>query len=318
VTMDFTRFDERFRLVQKEIDDTLSGDPKRLYDACKHITNAGGKRVRPLICLLSCEAVGGKTADAVKTAAALELVHTFTLIHDDIMDDDDLRRGRPSVHKMYGESTAILAGDLLFSKAFELCNEPAVRVLARAASEICEGQEMDMSFERTKNVSEKEYLEMIRRKTAVLLEAAAESGAILGKASKGQVKALADYGRDLGLAFQIHDDVLDLTADEKKLGKPVGSDIVEGKRSLIVIRALVSLQGEDRKKLLKILDKDGNSDAEVNAAVELLKDCGAIDYCTKKAKDASELAKESLRTLPESSAKTALLELADFVVARQT
>jgi geranylgeranyl diphosphate synthase type I len=191
-------------------------------------------------------------------------------------------------------------------------------VLARAASEICEGQEMDMSFERTKNVSEKEYLEMIRRKTAVLLEAAAESGAILGKASKGQVKALADYGRDLGLAFQIHDDVLDLTADEKKLGKPVGSDIVEGKRSLIVIRALVSLQGEDRKKLLKILDKDGNSDAEVNAAVELLKDCGAIDYCTKKAKDASELAKESLRTLPESSAKTALLELADFVVARQT
>lgn len=315
--MDFTRFDKKLQAVQEEIDKTLVGNPTRLYSACKHITGAGGKRVRPLICLLSCEAVGGKMGGAVKTAAALELVHTFTLIHDDIMDCDELRRGKPSVHMVYGEATAILAGDLLFSKAFELCDAPAFRVLARAASEICEGQEMDMSFEKAKGVSEEEYLEMIRKKTAVLLEAAAESGAILGKASKEQEKALADFGRDLGLAFQIHDDVLDLTADEQKLGKPVGSDIVEGKRSLVVIKALEELRGEKKEKLLLILDKAENSEAEVRAAVDLMDECGAIDYCRKKAASLSERAKESLSILPKSQAKDSLLELADFVVARE-
>jgi geranylgeranyl diphosphate synthase type I len=315
--MDFTRFDERLGSVQQEIDKTLAGDPPRLYSACKHITGAGGKRIRPLICLLSCEAVGGATADAVKTAAALELVHTFTLIHDDIMDCDDLRRGKPSVHVVYGTATAILAGDLLFSKAFELCDAPAFRILARAASEICEGQEMDMSFEKANGVSEEEYLEMIRRKTAVLLEAAAESGALLGKAGRDQVTALSDYGRCLGLAFQIHDDVLDLTADEKKLGKPVGSDIVEGKRSLIVIKALKELRGEKRDELLRILDKRKNTQKEVDRAIGLLTECGAVDYCKKKAKALSEGAKDSLSVLPKSPAKDSLLELADFVVARE-
>jgi geranylgeranyl diphosphate synthase type I len=315
--MDFTRFEKKLHAVQEAIDGSLSGDPPMLYSACRHITGAGGKRIRPLICLLSCEAVGGKASDAVKTAAALELVHTFTLIHDDIMDRDDLRRGMPAVHMVYGEATAILAGDLLFSKAFEICDASAFRILAKAASEICEGQEMDMSFEKAKSVSEDEYLEMIRRKTAVLLEAAAESGCVLGKGNEAQVAALAEYGKSIGLAFQVHDDVLDLTADEEKLGKPVGSDIVEGKRSLVVIKALEKLGGEEKERLLRILDKAENTEDEVHAAVDLIAGCGAIDYCRKKAAALSAGAKESIRTLPKSPAKESLLELADFVVARE-
>jgi geranylgeranyl diphosphate synthase type I len=315
--MDFTRFDGSFRLVQEEIDEALDGEPKRLYEACRHITSAGGKRVRPLICLLSCEAVGGAAKDALKSAVALELVHTFTLIHDDIMDDDDLRRGMPSVHKVYGVSTAILAGDLLFSKAFELCDPKAAKVLAEAASDICEGQEMDISLAKKEDVSEGEYLEMIKRKTAVLLEASAESGALLGGGERAQVKQLAAYGLNLGLAFQIHDDVLDLIADEKKLGKPVGSDIVEGKRSLIVIRALCTLKGDERKRLIALLDKNGNTQEEVAEAIRILTGCGAIDYCRKKANALRDAAKASLKDLPDGEAKTALMELADFVVDRQ-
>ncbi|HIE33656.1 MAG TPA: polyprenyl synthetase family protein, partial [Candidatus Altiarchaeales archaeon] len=190
--MDFKIFSERIGKVNNRIDEILVGKPETLYGAARHLSSAGGKRIRPLLCLLSCESVGGNPDNAIDTAVSMELIHTFTLIHDDIMDNDELRRGIPSVHVKFGESTAILAGDLLFSKAFELCGERAVKILARASSEICEGQEMDMSFEKINSLSENEYLEMIIKKTAKLFEASTWSGAVVGNGSNEEIENLAN------------------------------------------------------------------------------------------------------------------------------
>ncbi|MBN2015182.1 MAG: polyprenyl synthetase family protein [Candidatus Altiarchaeota archaeon] len=315
--MDFDRFKDRFQLIDDRIMECLSGEPKRLYEASRHLSKAGGKRIRPLICLLSCEAVGGKADECLETAVATELIHTFTLIHDDIMDNDELRRGVPSVHQVYGEATAILAGDLLFSKAFEISNPKAMNVLAKAASDICEGQQMDISFAESKVVTEEEYLEMVRKKTAVLIQAASESGALLGGGSKDEVKGLSVYGLSIGMAFQIHDDVLDLLADEETLGKPVGSDVVEGKRSLIVIKALDSLNRGGREELLGILDKETNTQEEIARAVSLFDESKAITYCKNKAKHFIMSAKKALEQLPKSDAKNDLMEIADFIVQRK-
>lgn len=316
--MDFNRFKDRFQLIEDCIRDCLRGEPKKLYDASSHLTKAGGKRIRPLICLLSCEAVGGKMEDSLKTAVAIELIHTFSLIHDDIMDADDLRRGVPSVHSVYGESTAILAGDLLFSKAFEISEPDVIKILAKAAGEICEGQQMDISFEEGGDVTEEEYLEMVRKKTAVLIQAASESGALLGGGGIDQVRLLSEYGLNIGMAFQIQDDVLDLLADEETLGKPVGSDIVEGKRSLIVIKALEDLGGKDRKELLEVLCKENNTKEEIAHAVSLFDKSGAITYCKDKAANFIKLAKTALDGLPESDAKNSLEEIANFIIERKT
>ncbi len=320
--MDFDKFEDKLQLVRRSIKEALDGSPERLYDASLHLTSAGGKRIRPLLCLLSCEAVGGSIDDALKTAVAIELIHTFTLIHDDIMDKDELRRNVPSVHVVYGEPTAILAGDLLFSKAFEISRKETIKILAKAAAEICEGQEMDMSFEEAGDVTEKEYLEMIRKKTAVLLQAATESGAILGGGSdqsdhSSQVKKLSDYGLNIGMAFQIHDDVLDLLADEKKLGKPVGSDIVEGKRSLVVINALENLVGAEKEKVQRILCKEDNSPEEIALVVRLFEESGAITYCRDKAEHFINLAKSALDDLEESEAKNDLMDIAEYIIDRK-
>ncbi|RLI88965.1 MAG: polyprenyl synthetase family protein [Candidatus Altiarchaeales archaeon] len=315
--MDFNKFDDRFRMIHEKINETLIGEPKRLYDASGYLIDVGGKRIRPLLCLLACESVGGRIEDALETAVAMELIHTFTLIHDDIMDRDELRRGVPSVHKTYGESTAILAGDLLFSKAFELCDPKVIKILAKASTEICEGQEMDMSFESRTCVTEREYLKMIRKKTAVLIRAATKCGALLGGGTRDEIDKLAEYGLNIGMAFQIQDDILGVLADEEKLGKPVGSDIVEGKKSLIAIRAIEKLEGEEKERLLEILNKRGNTRDEINLAVRLFGNSNAIRYCRRKAIQFVEMAKKAINELPDSDAKKDLRGIADFVVERR-
>jgi len=312
--MDFSRFDNHFAEVDSEIERLLNGEPEKLYRAARHITFAGGKRIRPLLCMLSCEALNCDKKDAVKTGAAIEMIHTFTLVHDDIMDRDKIRRGVPSVHEEFGETAAILAGDLLFSKVFEVSDPKAVVILAHAAAEICEGQEMDMEFEERNDVSESEYLKMIGKKTAVLLEAATKAGAILGNGNEEQISALAKFGLSLGMAFQIHDDILGVTADEEKLGKPVGSDIVEGKKNLVMIKAMELLQGDERNEFTKIL---GNGkESGVQRAIELIKNSGALEYCMEKEKGFMDDATDSLKDLPDTEAKKSLLELADFVIRR--
>ena len=314
--------------IDHEIEEALSTiNPKALRDSSNHLTSAGGKKIRPSLAVLSCQAVGGKSEYALKTAAAIELIHTFSLIHDDIMDKDDMRRGEPSVHVLWGEPMAILAGDTLFSKAFETVirtkiddssykrvNE-ALAVVVDSCIKICEGQACDMSFEEQFDVKESEYMNMIYKKTAALIAAATKAGAIMGGGTPEQVEALSEYGRLIGLSFQIQDDYLDVISDEESLGKPVGSDIVEGKMTLMVVKALAEASPEDKETLIAIL-KENNPD-RVDEAIGIFEKYGSIQYAHDLALDNVKKAKELLDILDDSEAKDALLLIADFVLQRQ-
>ena len=297
--------------------------PDNLAEASVYLTRAGGKMLRPALTLITAEAVGGNRDSAVKTAAAIELIHTFSLIHDDIMDKDDMRRGMPSVHKVWGEDLAILAGDTLFSKAFEIIitskgttseqNNKALATVADACVKICEGQALDMGFEERFDVDEEEYMEMIFKKTGALISAATKAGAIMGGASDEIIEAMYEYGRLIGLAFQIQDDYLDIAADEETLGKPIGSDIAKGKMTIIAIRGVA---GDESGRFLEILKDENNSDAEIAEAVEILNECGAIEYARNLAQESVVKAKEVLEVLDDSESKQILSDIADFVLER--
>ena len=303
--------------------------PNNLQEASIYLTKAGGKMLRPALSLITAEAVGGQKENALKAGSAIELIHTFSLIHDDIMDDDDMRRGMPSVHKVWGEDVAILAGDTLFSKAFEtIINSDkeltshaqinnALAAVADACVKICEGQALDMGFENRFDVTEDEYMEMIFKKTGALIAAATKVGAIMGGASDEVIDAMYEYGRLIGLAFQIQDDYLDLASDEETLGKPIGSDIGKGKMTIIAINGLSSA-GDDSEKLLEILKDENNSQADIDLAIEILTKCGAIEYARNLAQDSVDQAKEVLEILPDSSSKQVLSDIADFVLERHS
>jgi len=323
---------ERARMVEEEIDRWFPREvkPEVLARASRHLLEAGGKRLRPCLVLTSCEAVGGRVGDAVEAAAALELLHNFTLIHDDIMDRDEFRRNVKTVHVLWGEPVAIIAGDALFAKVFEalaanarrlkLPAERAVELfdtISKASFEICQGQALDMLFEGRKDITEAEYLSMIGSKTGALLEASSKVGALLGDGGPKQVKALAEYGRLVGLAFQIRDDLLGVVGEREKFGKPIGSDIREGKRTLVIVRALKAAPKKDRRKLLRVLGNRKASRTEIRQAIGVLKRSGALDYAVGKAREFVAQAKSKLGALADSEAKQFLLELADFTVERE-
>ena len=270
--------------------------------------------------------MGGTAQEALKTAAAVELIHTFSLIHDDIMDKDDMRRGKPSVHILWGEPMAILAGDTLFSKAFETVLETeldgvsyervvkALKTVVDSCIKICEGQASDMCFEGNFEVNEEEYMKMIYKKTGALIAAATRSGAIIGGGSPVEVETLSEYGRLIGLAFQIQDDYLDVVSDEENLGKPVGSDIIEGKMTLMVVHALSNASSDDKDEIVSILKAD--EDTDVDRAIELFEKYGSINYARDIALNNVEKAKKLLEKLDESEAKVALAMIADYVLQR--
>jgi geranylgeranyl diphosphate synthase type I len=313
--------------IDNEIAVSLSTiDPSTLCEASDHLIKAGGKKLRPVLVVLSSESVGGRAQDALKTAASMELIHTFSLIHDDIMDKDEMRRGKPSVHTLWGEPMAILAGDTLFSKAFETVLETdttnvdpkrvveALKTVVDSCIKICEGQALDISFEGKLDVKEDEYMTMIYKKTAALIAAATKAGAIIGGGTDEQVEALSEYGRLIGMAFQIQDDYLDVVSDEEDIGKPVGSDILEGKMTLMVVHALANASKEDKKRLISILE--ANDENLINDAISIFNKYGSIEYTRNIALDNVKTAKELLNVLDDSEAKKSLELVADFVLER--
>jgi geranylgeranyl diphosphate synthase type I len=292
-----------------------------LGKASAHLLLAGGKRLRPALLLLSADSVRkGSSIDVMPAALALELTHSFTLIHDDIMDADAVRRGVPTVHTMWDEPTAILAGDVLFASAFEfiaLADAPdnvkvrAVSMLARTCVEICEGQHMDISFESRDDVLEGEYLKMVERKTGVLYAAAAGIGAILAGGNPAHVEALYHYGKGIGMAFQIQDDIIDLVAPADVSGKDRASDLREGKRTLLSIKALE--KGFDLSEYRREL-----SDAEIDAVIRKLEDLGVIDEVRDTARELISTGKKRISILPESEEKQLLMDIADHFLARSS
>ncbi|MCJ7443697.1 MAG: polyprenyl synthetase family protein [Methanotrichaceae archaeon] len=308
-------------LITKAIDTYLPIDyPEGLYEASRHLVEAGGKRLRPTMFLLAADAAGGKIETLVSAALSIELIHNFTLIHDDIMDNAELRRGKKSVHMIWGTSEAILVGDTLYSKAFQTLGMTqveasrlitAMNILSRTATSICEGQWMDLEFEDRDDVSEKEYMTMIEKKTGVLYGASASMGATLSGASEEFVRGLDEFGRFTGMGFQIHDDVLDLTSTTSALGKRRGGDLIEGKKTLIMIHA--------KKHGLK-LSAFGKKDAtqqELEENLGLLQNGGSIDYARERAEMLVKRGKRALDILPDTQAKTLMLDLADYMIYRK-
>jgi geranylgeranyl diphosphate synthase type I len=264
----------------------------------------------------------GGTIDLMTAATSIEVIQSFTLVHDDIMDDDDLRRGVPAVHREYDVETAILAGDTLYAKGFALMVESgappdrsvrALRALARTCTSICEGQAMDVAFESRADVSIPEYLRMIERKTAVLYATAASVPAILVGADEETIEALYDYGLDMGRGFQIQDDLLDLTTSSEELGKQRGSDLIEGKRTLITLHARE--RGIDIDGLFAGLD--GDDDEPLDIALTRLEEAGSIEYARETARSFVRSAEANLAAVPEGEARDLLSGIAAFLVERE-
>lgn len=305
-------------------------EPQSLYRASRQIIDAGGKRLRPFMVLKCCKLINGNEKDAIPTASALELLHTFTLIHDDIMDQDEKRRGVPTVHTTYGVPIAIVAGDLLFAKVYEAITAytdtknvkpkrllQVMKEISEATIALCEGQTRDMMFEDKETVSEEEYLEMIKGKTAALFEVSARCGGVLGGGTKKQVERLGKFGHFSGMAFQIIDDVLALTADEKVLKKPVGNDIREGKRTLMVVYALKKAKAGQRKQILETLGNKDASAEQIRETIKLIDSLGAIVYAKRLAEKYISKAKKALSVFPESDDREDLLSLSDLIFDRQ-
>lgn len=252
-------------LIDREIENiNLSGrQPAELYRPVEYALSNGGKRLRPVLCLMACEIFSDNLTPALKPATAIEIFHNFTLLHDDIMDKADLRRNKPTVHKKWNETVALLSGDAMAVLSFELISSarqeilPAIlQVFNRTALEVCEGQQMDMNFETMPTVTEELYLEMIRLKTSVLIAAAMKIGALCGGASEKDASLMYDSGLNLGMGFQLQDDLLDLYGDQEEFGKKKGGDIILNKKTFLLVSANAHARDDTAKRLGELIEKE--------------------------------------------------------------
>lgn len=301
------------------------GRPRGLYEAAAHLVTSGGKRLRPHMAIKSCELLGGTAAAALPAASAVEMVHNFTLVHDDIMDNDEVRHGVPTVHRRFGVPVAILAGDVLFSKAFEAVSGPRIGAgrsallaarLAAACTEVCEGQMLDMEMAGSGRMpSEAEYLGMVSKKTAALFDAACAMGAICAGAGRRDAARLASFGRNLGVAFQITDDLIGVMGDPAVTKKPVGNDLREGKKSLPILMALGSATGAARRSIEGCLGNRRASKRDLAAAVDAIRGMGIDGDVRDRAVLHARRARRSLAGR-DGPAAAELSSLLDFVVGR--
>lgn len=302
-----------------------------LYEPMRHVVAAGGKRIRPTLCLLAHEAVGGDAEDALPTAVGIEFLHTFTLVHDDIMDKALVRRSRPTVGALWGDEVAITVGDALFALAFGAFTAQAevkgidpgrvlsvMREASRVSMDVAHGQAMDLLQAKRGDVTVAEYAEMIRLKTGVLLDFSLRAGALLGGADAGTVSAISRFGEPLGIAFQIRDDLLDLVGDPKRLGKPAGGDVRTGKRTIMVAHAFE--HSPRAARLVEILDAppDATSDEDVREALRILEAAGSVAFARAEAEAQLRRAKQALVALSGRSEELAALAgIADYVLHRE-
>ncbi len=298
--------------------------PISLYEPCDYIIKSGGKRLRPFLVMLSALAVNGKITDVINAASAVELLHNFTLVHDDIMDNADKRRGRTTLHIKYNNNTAILAGDNLIALAYKSLlkdckgtDKKVVEDFTQGIIEVCEGQSLDTDFEKRKNVTIPEYITMIQKKTASLTEVCCSVGAQLGGGSKEEIKALRKYGKYLGLAFQIQDDLLDIMADEKALGKKIGGDLIEGKKTYLLLKALEKAKGEDKKLIKKVIENRGIKRKQIATYKKLYQKLGVIDDASKEVKKYTNYALRALKSIKNEKAKITLEWLANSLTNRK-
>ncbi|MDZ4699472.1 MAG: polyprenyl synthetase family protein [Rhodothermales bacterium] len=313
--------DELAQTLRELVDAGLFGlepalEPPSLYEPVRYVLQASGKRVRPVLLLLTAEALGADRVRALPAALAVEVFHNFTLVHDDIMDHALTRRGAATVHARWDESTAILCGDYLVALSYDLLarvDSPHLPDLFgtyfRMVRHLCEGQAMDKEFESRSDVTVEEYFQMIYRKTGALIETSFELGGWIAGADAKLREALRDLGRHVGLAFQIQDDLLDLVADDARWGKKVGGDLQEAKKTYLLLRALEVAEGDDRAWFRRIVDTPGLPEAEIGEARARMDRLGVLEEARRAVLKHSEAALAGLAVLPESSARATLHHL---------
>ena len=312
----------------KEIWKNTGNNHDMLYDSLTHIIWSGGKRIRPVMCMLACEAVGGDSTKILPTAAGIEFLHTFTLVHDDVMDRAPLRRGVPSVHSIWGEPIAITAGDALFSLAFKAIASNAnvkgvspfrVKKVLDLAAEKCldlaRGQTLDLVFEEAEDINIKDYLEMVKLKTSSLMEFSLQAGAILGGGTQQEIEALGKFGALAGTAFQIQDDILDI--EGKKTGKEQCIDLYKGKKTFIVLHTLKKVLPEEKHKLISILNKKTKKAEEIKQLVDIIKNSRSIEYAKKTANKLMKNAEKHLDQLKRNTGRENLKKLIRYLMSRE-
>ncbi|MEX0883121.1 MAG: polyprenyl synthetase family protein [Cyclobacteriaceae bacterium] len=286
--------EELLRKIQKDLENhinhlDLRGEPKELYEPITYLMQLGGKRIRPLLTLLSYKLYQEDYESILNPAAAVEVFHNFTLVHDDIMDKAPIRRGKATIHEKWDANTAILSGDVMLVKAYEMLLEipgeklaPCLKLFSKTAAEVCEGQQLDMNFENSASVSEVAYLNMIRLKTAVLLGFSLQLGSVLAGAEPGETIKLYNFGVNIGIGFQLKDDLLDVYADKSLFGKQVGGDIISNKKTYLLIKALEIAKGDTKASLYKWLErKDFQPDEKVKAVTGLYNQLDIRNQTTK-------------------------------------
>jgi geranylgeranyl diphosphate synthase type II len=318
-------FDETLKKIESELlSIPFPDEPSNLYDPLRYFLALGGKRVRPALTLMATEVFGVSSIKSLNAALAVEVFHNFSLIHDDIMDEAPLRRNKQTVHERWGNSVAILSGDVLLVKAYELLAKQEARHLAdllnlfnKTAVEVCEGQQMDMDFESRSDVTIPEYIEMIRLKTSVLLGCALELGAIIADASQEDRQHLNAFGQNIGIAFQIQDDILDLFADPEKFGKQVGGDVIANKKTLLNLKALEMASGEQLMELHN-LATERDYIKKVSRTREIYEAIGVRNFCQSLMQEQYDTAMRALDLIDcSSSQKLPLIHLADLLMNRE-
>lgn len=312
---------EDLKSVERQFKKDLESNVPLIRKVGEYVLSSGGKRIRPALLLLAARLMDYKGERHIPLASVVEFIHTATLLHDDVVDSANMRRGLASANTLWGNEAAVLVGDFLFSKSFSLMVADGdlniLRVLANATTRIAEGEVLQLICTSDTDITEERYIEVVICKTAVLLAAACQAGAIIGNATPEQEAALSAFGMDLGIAFQLMDDTLDYVADEKEFGKSIGHDLEEGKITLPLIQALRLCSEDEREMVGEIVVKESFETEDFDQVFELVNRFGGIDYTVEKAKGYIASAKSHLEIFDDSPVRSAIFRLADYVVTRE-
>ena len=312
--------EQDFQLVNELIMEQLSSDVPLVEKIGQHIIESGGKRMRPLLVLLASKSLAYEQQDHALLAAIIEFLHTATLLHDDVVDTSDLRRGKATANAKWGNAPSVLVGDFLYSRSFEMMvrlgDMKIMDILSKSTRVIAEGEVMQLMNVKNPNVSEDQYMKVIQAKTAQLFEASSHAGAVLAQATPEQEEALRLYGHHTGMAFQLVDDVLDYVGNAEDLGKNVGDDLAEGKPTLPLIFTMKNGTEEQSQLIRQAIRKGGTEN--LPAIIDVVQACGAIDYTNQKAREHVDAAKQAISLLPDTPAKQALGALAELALSRNS
>jgi octaprenyl-diphosphate synthase len=317
----FAQLDEDLQRIEEEINKNLQSSVPLIALVTRYIMRSGGKRLRPLLTVLAARLLNYQGNDHYGLSIVFEYLHAATLLHDDVVDNAELRRGRPSANTLWGNAAVVLVGDFLLATSFFLSvmsgNLKILRILSETTTSMAEGEVLQLINSDNLEISEEEYIEVIKRKTAILISAACQIGAILGRANGEQEEAMRLFGLNLGIAFQLRDDFLDYAGSEEEFGKPVGKDLQEGKITLPLIHALQSSNDGDRQRLVELITSDRDYEQIFGKVKKAIRNYQGLDYTDKLANHHITEAKSALSIFPESPTRQSLIEIAEYVVTRR-